>query len=525
MKQIQFRLTAYTDPAGKWNEEAPNKGNEDNLFVDVNLSNGTQGEFVSDQTQILSEHGCLMVVADGMGGMNAGEIASAIAIETVKQEFAPEKLTKEIVATEKSRARYMEHAVIEADAAIKAEARRNKAYEGMGSTIVMVWLCRGVATVTWCGDSRAYLFRESEGLRQISKDHSYVQSLVDDGKITVEEAFDHPYGNIITRSLGDPEKKAQADSVSIQVFKGDILLICSDGLSGVLRDRKNCDAAGNLYPVDTLEDIIRENRSSMQACRKALWQAAEKAEWYDNVTAILCEILEGEVMPNSVNLLPASAEIKSKSFIQIRLYKKNLRLAVAILCAAIVIGSIVFLFRPIFHRPDPAMEAFRIRRDSLINVTDSLGLNGLNVRIKQMSDTLDMSDLTEIQKAVNYCVELRSNIGTLSKQCDSIYVEKLVQALDSLNVIINESTDVENLKQAAKSYKDIKSRYEDRLKENNSIISNGNEGDKAESPHEEVNGLDGSTVTGPGITPVPSDTTSANLDATKGKDRLNPMNL
>ena len=296
-KAIQFRLAAYTDPAGKWNEDAPKKGNEDDLFVDTDLSNETQGQFIADRVETLTEAGCLMVVADGMGGMNAGEVASAIAIETVREAFSKERLTQAVLASGESRTRYLEKIIVDADAAIKKHARVDKECEGMGSTLIMAWLYDNQVTVSWCGDSRAYLYRESEGIRQISKDHSYVQGLVDDGQITVEEAFDHPYGNIVTRSLGDPSKKAEPESVSVPVCKGDIILVCSDGLSGVLRDRKSYDREGNLLPGLNLEDIIREHHGSMSECRQALWEAAENSEWYDNVTAILCEILSGNDTP------------------------------------------------------------------------------------------------------------------------------------------------------------------------------------------------------------------------------------
>ena len=295
---IRFRLAAYTDPAGKWNEEAPNKGNEDNLFVDADLDNAIQGQFLADEVTDLGEAGCLMVVADGMGGMNAGEVASAIAIETVKEAFRLENLTAKVLADAASRTAYLEQVVVDADAAVKRKARADRSCEGMGSTLIMAWLCGRELTVTWCGDSRAYLFREREGIRQISKDHSYVQELVDAGTITPEDAFTHPYGNIVTRSLGDPSKRAEPDSVTVPVCKGDIILVCSDGLSGVLRDRPVQGPDGGWLPGETLEGVIRANRASLTQCRQALWAAAEQAEWYDNVTAVLCEVLDGAPDPD-----------------------------------------------------------------------------------------------------------------------------------------------------------------------------------------------------------------------------------
>ena len=296
MSALQFRLAARTDAAGKYNADAPLEGNEDNMFIDSDLSNEKQSVFTGDAIVNLSEKGCLMVVADGMGGMNAGEVASAIAINTVTEYFHSDRLTEKEYKDTKSRIRYMEEVVVAADAAIKADSTTNPDHEGMGSTIILAWLCGDEICLTWCGDSRAYLYRPSVGLYQVSKDHSYVQGLLDEGKINEIEAFDHPYGNIITRSLGDPEKKAKADSKSFKVYKGDIFMLCSDGLSGVLRDKKTYDK-GERIDTENLEDIISENRSTMLGCRDALFEAAERNGWYDNVTAILCEIIEGNEAP------------------------------------------------------------------------------------------------------------------------------------------------------------------------------------------------------------------------------------
>ena len=306
MKQLQFRLAARTDAAGKYNAEAPLEGNEDNMYVDSDLSNNAQGEFMADQVVDLSDKGCLMVVADGMGGMNAGEVASDIAIKTVTSYFSPERMAETSFRDSRARCKYLEQVVEAADEAIKNDARRDKEHEGMGSTIILAWLCDDEICLTWCGDSRAYLFRPGKGFWQVSKDHSYVQGLVDDGKITIDEAFDHPYGNIITRSLGDPEKRAKADSKVFPVFEGDIFMLCSDGLSGVLRDHKTYDPDGQRIDTENLEDIIDANRHSMTDCRDALFAAAERNDWYDNVTAIVCEIVSGKPLPANLNEPPVS---------------------------------------------------------------------------------------------------------------------------------------------------------------------------------------------------------------------------
>ena len=282
MTQVKFRVAAYTDAAGRYNPEAPRNGNEDNMFVNADLG-APEGSpfFESDKETVLTDYGCLLVVADGMGGMNAGEVASEIAVNVVKGAFSKETIPHSAMEDSAGREKYLKKVVVMADEAVKSHANAHPECEGMGSTLVMAWLYGEEASIAWLGDSRIYLFREPEGLTQVSKDHSYVQELVDQGKITEEEAFTHPYNNVITRSLGDMSKKAVADSLTIKLFKGDILLLNSDGLSGVLHD-------------DEIGQIIRANRETMSACRSELWKAAEAAGWHDNVTAVLCEITEGE---------------------------------------------------------------------------------------------------------------------------------------------------------------------------------------------------------------------------------------
>ena len=282
MTQVKFRVAAYTDAAGRYNPEAPRNGNEDNMFVNADLG-APEGSpfFESDKETVLTDYGCLLVVADGMGGMNAGEVASEIAVNVVKGAFSRETIPHSAMEDFASREKYLKKVVVMADEAVKNHANAHPECEGMGSTLVMAWLYGEEASIAWLGDSRIYLFREPEGLKQFSKDHSYVQELVDQGKITEEEAFTHPYNNVITRSLGDMSKKAVADSLTIKLFKRDILLLNSDGLSGVLHDEE-------------MGQIIRTNRETMSACRSELWKAAEAAGWHDNVTAVLCEITEGE---------------------------------------------------------------------------------------------------------------------------------------------------------------------------------------------------------------------------------------
>lgn len=311
MKKISFRLFAYTDAAGKYDPAAPLLGNEDNFYVDDDLTDEIPGNCKPDQVIEMTDCGVLMCVADGMGGMNAGEVASAIAVQTVQDWFSPGKITPSLAKSAKDRRAYLENLIKDADRRIKQDAKTNPQHEGMGSTIILAWIVGDELTLSWCGDSRAYRFNPANGIEPLSRDHSYVQELVNQGTISYEDTFEHPQGNIVTRSLGDPSSAAKPESREFKVYNGDIILLCSDGLSGVLRDKKTLDHNGNLYPGDNIEDIMAANTASMRACKDALIAAAEKADWYDNVTVLLCQIVEGGAAPEKRESKPAvSAPLK-----------------------------------------------------------------------------------------------------------------------------------------------------------------------------------------------------------------------
>ena len=350
-EHIIFRMAAWTDAAGKYAPNAPLEGNEDNYYVDDDLGDNTPSHLVADEDILLSDCGMLMAVADGMGGMNAGEIASQIAHDTVAEFFAPGKITPLLAANHENRSRYLEEVVRETDRRIKEDARINSEHEGMGSTLIMAWIVNGELTLTWIGDSRAYRFNPVTGIEPLSRDHSYVQELANKGIITYEQTFEHPQGNIVTRSLGDTTQKAKPESRLFKVCNNDIILLCSDGLSGVLRDKKTYDENGQLYPGDNLEDIIATHQDSLRRCREALWIAAEKADWYDNVTAILCKICSGagaclatDKIKENIDSIKTKEKPLNKTFdgLTIRVSRKKIVLA-SVLCFFLICGGLVGL--------------------------------------------------------------------------------------------------------------------------------------------------------------------------------------
>jgi len=282
MNVKQFRLSAWSDAAGR-------PLNEDSFLISKDLSSG-QWSFETNETVSLGRFGALMVVCDGMGGMNAGEVASALAVDAVKERFSPALLTDETVASPESVGRFITEAIVEADRRIKHEAKNDAEKAGMGSTIVLAWLLGENVHIGWCGDSRAYRFNPASGLERLSHDHSYVQELVDTGRLSPSLARQHPDNNIITRSLGDSGKEAQPEVVSLTLCRNDVLLLCSDGLYGALDD-------------SVLEAVIRDNRSDMRTCRDALLAASKQEGWTDNVTLALCRAVSGYVKASRCALI------------------------------------------------------------------------------------------------------------------------------------------------------------------------------------------------------------------------------
>ena len=354
---IELSLVAYTDAAGKSTPGAPRDGNEDNFYVNYSIG-ATSIPNVSSDVFSLGKYGILMAIADGMGGMNAGEVASQITIDTIKELFEDLQLPMNQMSDVNSRRKYLERVIKIADSNIKDSAKANPAQENMGSTIILAWLYDNELTVSWCGDSRLYVFNPKTGIRLISRDHSYVQDLVSKGLLTYDQTFDHPQNNVVTRSLGDPTKEAKPESKTIKVGKGDIILLCSDGLSGVLRDRKTYDSSGKLYPGQNIEDILRES-GNLKDCRTNLWSAAEAEGWYDNVTAILCKIVSGPVSP-LLSETPVGNKKKDKS-----VWKY-----LCIILSLVIVGILIYLF---VAKDAESVEEITIVSDSIqVTQTDTI---------------------------------------------------------------------------------------------------------------------------------------------------------
>lgn len=262
--------------------------NEDNFVVTNNIS-GTDW-FLPAESYTNGPMGTVMVVADGMGGTNAGEVASKIAVDSVKKYF--NALSSSPVKAGNAGA-ILRDAILFAHRAIVGHATTHRETEGMGTTLVIGWIVGGKAYVGWSGDSRCYVWNPARGLRQLSKDHSYVQTLVDEGKITEQQAFDHPQNNIVLQSLGDGAFEPEPDIVEMGITKDDLFLVCSDGLSGMLPDAE-------------MEDILRVTQGDSTVAANLLVDRANEAGGADNITVILTKVLE--------NTMPAEDRVEEKDW-------------------------------------------------------------------------------------------------------------------------------------------------------------------------------------------------------------------
>lgn len=211
----------------------------------------------------LDEARGIYVVADGMGGHLAGEVASAMAIDAIK-----EMAQKHDIAS----ITLLKEAVLSAHEAICARAQENTNCSGMGTTISAMWRGGHYMYVAHVGDSRIYRMRGGK-FEQITQDHSLVQELVRAGIITPEEAKTHPRRNIITRALGTQGENAP-DLLAADMEPGDLWLLCTDGLCGMISD---LDIMGVLSSSDNLDKMA-----------DSLIEKALAAGGRDNVTLILC---------------------------------------------------------------------------------------------------------------------------------------------------------------------------------------------------------------------------------------------
>lgn len=233
-------------------------------ITDIGQKRKLNQDYVFSTEKQLGSLPNMFIVADGMGGHNAGDYASKYTVETIVQEIAASEDTDVVTILTK--------AINAANAHIRQVAEEKEDFAGMGTTVVAATLQDRTLRVANVGDSRLYIVNEQ--IRQITRDHSLVEEMVRMGGIPREEARTHPDKNIITRAVG-VQDTVDIDFFEAELAEGDTILMCSDGLTNMLEDEE-------------IRMIMDGQRDIVEKAEKLVWAANENGG-KDNITVILIE--------------------------------------------------------------------------------------------------------------------------------------------------------------------------------------------------------------------------------------------
>lgn len=232
--------------------------------TDIGRKRKLNQDFVFASGQPVGKLPNLFIVADGMGGHNAGEYASKYTVETIVDEIAGSESELTIMS--------MRQAIEAANDRIRQKAEEEEAFSGMGTTVVAATFHENLLEVANVGDSRLYIVGDE--IRQITKDHSLVEEMVRMGGLDREEARNHPEKNIITRAIG-AGKTVNVDFFTVELTARDLILMCSDGLTNMLEDEE-------------ILNVIRSH-GDIRSKAEALVKAANDNGGRDNIAVILID--------------------------------------------------------------------------------------------------------------------------------------------------------------------------------------------------------------------------------------------
>src|SRR2546426_1341514 len=262
-KPVRIEVFGKTD-LGKTRDH-----NED-CFLVADLTREEASLQPSVRDHVVGQHGTIFVVADGMGGAAAGELASEMATETIYSQLV-RAWGGEREVTPQRFAYRLKEAVEVANSRIHAHAKAHPAVRGMGTTTTAVGVLGDHVYLVQVGDSRAYLIRDSQAY-QLTKDQSLMQRLVEAGELTEEEAARSERRNIILQALG-PDPKVKVDLTHQEIRRGDVLVLCSDGLSGQVKKEE-------------IAEIVNSERDLQAACDRLIALASQRGG-PDNITVII----------------------------------------------------------------------------------------------------------------------------------------------------------------------------------------------------------------------------------------------
>ncbi|HEX2241482.1 MAG TPA: Stp1/IreP family PP2C-type Ser/Thr phosphatase [Actinomycetota bacterium] len=342
----------------------------------------------------------LYVVADGMGGHNAGDVASSTAVAAIAK---PEQPTRDDV----------ERLVKEANAAVWEKAQSDRSLQGMGTTVTALFLDGSHGLIAHVGDSRAYLFRQGQ-LRQLTRDHTLVARMVQEGRISEEEARHHPQRNVITRALGvDADIRVDVESVEFQA--GDRVLLCSDGLTSMVE------------PSVIAETLASEGEPQSAADR--LVEAANAAGGEDNITVIVLD-LDGASRQSGGSRTPTDPRHHELGPDKARRRYRRvvIPLIVLIALAGLGLGGLrFFLARSWFVAPDQTGTVTIFR-----GIPEEIA--GVSLRTPQKQTDLSVADLPEFLRAdveearkFDSLAEAEAYVANLSERADEFGVPEEIK--------------------------------------------------------------------------------------------------
>ena len=272
---VRVKLFARTD-VGQVREH-----NEDNFLV-ADLSRRSRGLLEANRATAIGPQGAVFAVCDGMGGAAAGEIASQLAVDIIYERLVDGLGDRPIKRDDL--ARRLVRAVESAGLRIFHEAKADRSRRGMGTTVTAAALVDDMLFFAQVGDSRGYILR-GDKLVQVTRDQSLVNQLIEAGQLTEEEAETFEHNNIILQALGTSDT-VQVDLTYAELRKGDILLLCSDGLSGMVR-------------FEEIRELLRSSVEPLDIC-KALTERANQAGGHDNITVIVVQFDGNTLKPLEV---------------------------------------------------------------------------------------------------------------------------------------------------------------------------------------------------------------------------------
>ena len=384
--------------------------NEDAFLIMYDLDKKWQ-EVNNLQIDLAQSKGLFLVVADGMGGANAGEVASSIAVNKVGEKVRT--LNTSLIDASHVK-KYLTSILFDAHYSIVKKARNNDEMKGMGTTLVLGYIVNNLFYVMWAGDSRVYRYNSGQHTQLVpfSDDHSIVWSRVKNGEITAEEARLSDNSNLILNALGDSFQKPIPDFKNTKLEIGDRIILCSDGLNSMLSDTG-------------IQQIIDYNTNTKDTCQ-ALISAACNAGGHDNITVLVVDVME---------IKPISIDPPQK----IRRVRKWFCYGLILLAIAFIISGIVFYSSEIaFFLQDRQKSIFPKSDKEQSPETEILEPLENKIKDKHLTDSVKLQNPNKSPKIIQEKKDFSNNVSTSYSPSNDLIKRDLETEYVRINVLLKD---------------------------------------------------------------------------------------